>query len=97
MGISGLHPVLRPYLRETHISEYRGRRVGCDALAWLHRGACACAAYLARAPPQPADPIKPPPWLDFALNMVRMMISNGVIPVVSCRENLEMRAQGPGE
>ncbi|KAK9791822.1 hypothetical protein WJX73_000964 [Symbiochloris irregularis] len=82
MGISGLHPVLRPYLREIHVSEYRGRRVGCDALAWLHRGACARADSLVTAPPGQTDSAKPPPWLDFALNMVRMLLDNGVTPVV---------------
>lgn len=82
MGISGLHPVLRPYLRETHISGFRGRRIGCDAFAWLHRGACACAADIASSNRTGPQPNNPKPWLEFCLNMIRMLLANGTTPVV---------------
>lgn len=39
MGIDGLHPVLKPYLTQVHVSAYSGQRVGCDASSWLHRRA----------------------------------------------------------
>lgn len=37
MGISGLHPAIKPYLVMAHASHLRGHRVGIDASGWLHR------------------------------------------------------------
>lgn len=82
MGISGLHSVVRPYLRDTHLSAYKGERVGCDAYAWLHRGACVWAAQLAEGLTQQSR-TGTPPWLEFCINMVKMLLNLEVIPVVS--------------
>lgn len=82
MGISGLHQALRPYLQPVHCSAYRGQRVGCDGYAWLHRGACGCAAELAAGEAPWAARGFPPPYVDFCLRMVSMLRAAGVVPVV---------------
>lgn len=37
MGISGLHPAIKPYLAQAHVKQLAGHRVGIDASGWLHR------------------------------------------------------------
>ena len=37
MGISGLHKELKSSLKQAHVRQLSGRRVGVDASSWLHR------------------------------------------------------------
>ena len=42
MGIQGLHKFLKDQTREWKLKEHQswtGRRVGVDAMCWMHRGA----------------------------------------------------------
>ena len=98
MGIDGLHPVLRPYLRSISLSEYTGKRVGCDASAWLHRGAVACAADLAQGNRWWIERGVHAPYVDFCLKMLDMLRANGVKPVVSpgCSHLLKLVEVAPG-
>ncbi|KAK9812892.1 hypothetical protein WJX72_005315 [[Myrmecia] bisecta] len=82
MGINGLHPVIKPYLRPIQLSKFHGQRVGCDAFAWLHRGACGCATELATGHRWWEERNMPPPYVEFCLRMLAMLKSNGVVPVV---------------
>ncbi|KAK9816211.1 hypothetical protein WJX74_006830 [Apatococcus lobatus] len=82
MGIDGLHPVLRPYLTTIDLSVYAGKRVGCDASAWLHRGAVGCAMELAQGTKPWLDRGAQPPYVEFCLRMLDMLRSKGVKPVV---------------
>ncbi len=82
MGIDGLHPVLRPYLTSIDLSTYAGKRVGCDASAWLHRGAVGCAADLAQDNKWWLERGVHPPYTEFCLKMLEMLRSKGVKPVV---------------
>ena len=46
MGIQGLLPFLRSYVKETHIESFRGTTIGVDAMCWMHKGAYACSREL---------------------------------------------------
>ncbi|VVT56636.1 uncharacterized protein SAPINGB_P005189 [Magnusiomyces paraingens] len=47
MGVQGLLGILKSASLETNISQYKGKTVGIDGYAWLHRGAISCARDLA--------------------------------------------------
>ncbi|KAL4443831.1 hypothetical protein ABPG75_011568 [Micractinium tetrahymenae] len=82
MGISGLHPVLKPYLAQSHARNFRGCRVGVDASAWLHRGAVGAARELATGKrPWEARGFDAP-WVAFCLKMVAMLQAAGANPVL---------------
>ncbi|MAE60455.1 MAG: indolepyruvate ferredoxin oxidoreductase, partial [Planctomycetaceae bacterium] len=51
MGISGLHRLLAPHCRPLSLAggAYRGRRVGVDGMAWLHRGMYSCSREILQA------------------------------------------------
>ena len=46
MGIHGLLPFLKPYVKKVNIEEFRGKTVGVDAMCWMHKGAFACSREL---------------------------------------------------
>ncbi|GAB0491288.1 hypothetical protein MMPV_002540 [Pyropia vietnamensis] len=75
MGVSGLLPVLRPITERVNVSSFRGRRVGVDGFAWLHRGGYACALELATGAPTSG-------YLTHFLHHVNLLRHHGVIPVV---------------
>ena len=75
MGILGLLKVLRGVTSEFHMRQYKGQAVGVDISCWLHRGSYACAHEL-------VEGILTTKHVTFCMKMLRMLISNGVIPVV---------------
>lgn len=75
MGVSGLLPVLRPITERVNVSTFRGRRVGVDGFAWLHRGGYACALELATGAPTSG-------YLTHFLHRVNLLLHHGVVPVV---------------
>jgi exonuclease-1 len=86
MGIQGMHQYIRPYTRPAHLSTLAGRRVGCDGFAWLHRGAISCAQEMhTKAPGRRWWELqrRPPPYITFCMKRVRMMVAEGITPVVS--------------
>ena len=87
MGITGLHAALKPYTRDVHASAYRGKRVGCDASCWIHKGAVAVALELHLAGGDPAATPwaaagRDAPWVEFAMKMVGALRAAGVVPVL---------------
>ncbi len=47
MGIQGLHNFLSEQTRPERLdTRWRDRRVGVDAMCWMHRGAFSCALEL---------------------------------------------------
>ncbi|KAL4449460.1 hypothetical protein ABPG77_007104 [Micractinium sp. CCAP 211/92] len=82
MGISGLHPLLKPYLAQSHARDFGGCRLGVDAWAWLHRGAVGAARELATGKrPWEARGFDAP-WVTFCLKMVAMLQAAGATPVL---------------
>ncbi|KAI9168467.1 hypothetical protein H9P43_007839 [Blastocladiella emersonii ATCC 22665] len=75
MGITGLLPVLEPAVRKTHLSAFQGQTVGVDGHVWLHRGAYACAAELARGEPTSR-------FLNYARRRLALLQNLGVTPYV---------------
>lgn len=75
MGVSGLLPVLRPITERVNVASFRGRRVGVDGFAWLHRGGYSCALELATGAPTSG-------YLTHFLHRVNLLLHHGVIPVV---------------
>lgn len=71
----GLLPVLRPITERVNVSSFRGRRVGVDGFAWLHRGGYGCALELATGAPTSG-------YLTHFLHHVNLLRHHGVIPVV---------------
>ena len=84
MGIDGFHQATKHHLTDVHLSKYRGRRVGCDVSAWLHRGAVphAEAIYNEQGPKPWEREGVDPPWVEFSMKMVKMLQEAGVEPVV---------------
>jgi len=75
MGISGLLPALQPITKDIHIRSYANQRVAIDGYAWLHRGAYSCSQELCLGIPT----IK---YITFFMNLIDMLKSNKVIPIV---------------
>ena len=46
MGIQGLLPILRPVIEDAHVREFKGKTLGIDTFAWLHKAAFTCAYEL---------------------------------------------------
>jgi exonuclease 1 len=46
MGIQGLLPILRPVIEDVHVREFKGKTLGIDTFAWLHKAAFTCAYEL---------------------------------------------------
>ncbi|CAE7034782.1 exo1 [Symbiodinium natans] len=46
MGIHGLLPFLKPYVKKINIDDFKGKTVGVDAMCWMHKGAFACSREL---------------------------------------------------
>lgn len=68
-------PVLKPITERVNVSTFRGRRVGVDGFAWLHRGGYACALELATGAPTSG-------YLTHFLHRVNLLLHHGVVPVV---------------
>lgn len=47
MGVKGLWKALKPYVRDGHLSQFRGQRVAVDMYVWLHQSlnGCVCIHY----------------------------------------------------
>ena len=82
MGIKGLHEILRPYYEEVHVSKYRGRRVGIDGNAWLHRGVFSCCMDIATGNLWWKGKGREAPYVEFFVKMLEMLRFFGVVPVV---------------
>lgn len=84
MGIAGLHKEIKCYIKHTHLDRYRGKRVGIDAFAWLHRGSvggsCPLELCTGQAPWRARG--EDAPWVIFCLKMLDMLHQCGAIPVV---------------
>lgn len=79
MGITGLLPLLKSITDPVHVSCYRGRRVGIDGYAWLHRGAHMCAMELAL---QESNTNMTNNHLNFVLSWLQMLVDYGILPVI---------------
>ena len=87
MGISGLHRLLAPHCRPVSLAAggYRGRRVGVDGMAWLHRGLYSCSQEILRARLEGAAApwgARAPPYVRFFMKMVEMLRFFGICPVI---------------
>lgn len=75
MGIQGLLKVIRGITKETSIASYHGKTVGVDISCWLHKGSYSCSKELVEGIPTTKH-------VSFCMKMLRMLVSNGVTPVV---------------
>ena len=75
MGIKGLLKALSPYSNQVNIRDYRGQKAAVDILCWLHRGSYSCSREL-------AEGIGSTKYIKFCLNMLDILINNGVTPLV---------------
>jgi exonuclease-1 len=48
MGITGLLPSVKSQITNSHVKDFKGRRVAVDGYAWLHKAAYSCARELCR-------------------------------------------------
>lgn len=71
MGIQGLWPLLKDYIRPGHVGEYRGRRVAVDTYVWLHRAVYGCCVELARG--EPSDK-----WLKYCIEMIDSLLAHDI-------------------
>lgn len=82
MGIEGFHPIIKPYLRPTDLTEFRGKKLAVDASAWLHRGIFSSAADIFRGNLWWNERGVDPPYVDFCLKMATDgLLSKGISPV----------------
>lgn len=82
MGIKDFHANTKHYISRVHIKEYSGKRIGCDASAWLFRGASPYAWSLWHGETPWKDRNEDPPWVSYPMKMIEMLRDNGVEPVV---------------
>lgn len=75
MGIQGLLPVLKPVIEDAHVREFKGKKLGVDTFAWLHKAAFTCAYELAMN-------IKTDKYIAFIMNRIKMLRSHGVEPLM---------------
>ena len=81
MGVQGLMELLKPYGRVVDLKKYAGRRVGVDAMVWLHRGAIPRARELIEEPAAYwAD--KPKPHVSYVQGQLSMLHRAGIVPVL---------------
>jgi hypothetical protein len=88
MGIKDFHTHTKHYISRVHIREYRGERIGCDASAWLHRGASPFSWALWHGETPWNDRNEDPPWVAYPMKMIEMLREHGVEPVV--RNNIQL-------
>lgn len=67
MGIQGLLPLLKPVIRDNHISNFEGRRIAVDTYAWLHKAAYSCAADLCNG-------VENKKWIQLCLRLIDMLL-----------------------
>ncbi|CAD7961927.1 unnamed protein product [Amoebophrya sp. A120] len=77
MGIKQLHKLLRPLAQTQYkIDEsWRKKRIGVDAMCWMHRGAVSCAYELIVG-------IDTDRFVKFFVDMVFCLLFNGCIPFI---------------
>lgn len=75
MGVSGLLNVLKSIVKQVHVSEYKGLRVGVDAHCWLHRAGYSCSKELTEGK-------ETSKFICFFMDLLDVLVSNGAIPVV---------------
>lgn len=75
MGVKGLLKALNPYAKQVNLRDYRGQRAAVDILCWMHRGSYSCSHEL-------AEGIESTKYIKFCLNMLEILVANGVIPLV---------------
>jgi len=83
MGICGFHQYTKHYLEQQHIRSYAHTRVGIDASAWLHRGSVPYAwdIFNGTEPWKHGTSMARPPWVEFPLRLLHMLMSFHVHPV----------------
>lgn len=75
MGIPNLLKSLRDIQQNTHISEFKGKKLGIDGHVWLHTACLSCATDLALGKPTTK-------YLSYCISRLRIITMHGVIPVV---------------
>lgn len=75
MGVSGLHPIIKPICTQAHLSDFHGKRAAVDASSWLHKGAFSCARDLGYEKPTRR-------YIDYCIFRVKMMLHFGVRPTL---------------
>jgi len=83
MGISGFHQYTKQYLEHKHVREFSKLRIGVDASAWLHRGSVPYAWDIHNKS-EPWNQLRgaKPPWVEFPLRMLNMLMSHDIQPVL---------------
>eukprot|EP00877_Chromochloris_zofingiensis_P012929 jgi/Chrzof1/7890/Cz02g40050.t1 len=75
MGINGLLPALKSIVKQTHVREYKGKKVAVDAYSWLHKGAYCCSREL-------CEGVWTDKFVHFFLTRIDMLRSHGVEPII---------------
>lgn len=76
MGIQGLLVfVKQAYAQKARIQDFKGKKVGVDAMCWMHKGAFSCAQELVLE--QDTDK-----FIYFFVRMCELLRCNGVHPVI---------------
>ncbi|XRB13700.1 exonuclease 1 [Pseudoscourfieldia marina] len=82
MGIAGLHKAITPHVKVTHVRELAGQRVAVDTSAWLHKSVFTCALDLGLGRTPWTDRGELPPYVEYCLNLAKMLQSHGVKPLL---------------
>lgn len=72
MGIKGLLQAVKPLMKTSHVSEYRGKRVAIDGYCWLHKAVYGCCVELCNGQKSQA-------WIAYCLSFLDMLLRNGVL------------------
>lgn len=75
MGIHGLLPFLKPFVKKISIEDFKGKTLGVDAMCWMHKGAFACSQELVQG-------IDTDRFIFFFLKMCEVLRSSDIKPVI---------------
>ena len=90
MGITGLLPCLKEHMKTSTLSCLRGKTIGVDAYAWLHKAVYGCAVELCAEQEQACDTdcngqrrttngsTMTTKWIKYILNLVDMFIYHNI-------------------
>lgn len=75
MGINGLLPLVRDAIKNSHISEFTGKKVAVDGFVWLHRGCLSCAKELAKNEHTTK-------YITYFMQQVQLLLNHGIRPLI---------------
>lgn len=73
MGIQGLLQAVKPVIQNSHISQFKRKKVAVDGYCWLHKAVYGCCVELCRGDPQATMK-----WINYCLQYIHMLLHHEI-------------------